>query len=244
MSAPSPSPGWQAARPSRQGRPLQAKLVQSDDRTVAVQFSYPPEKFKLSTTAKSDPKPSTANTSEAGGAQTAPGQPQRVTSEVVAWGELALTVEPLYLIGQGKSVMADIRTLLKWTNSGKKLPTLLFSIGSEAANTYRVTVKSVTINVERYDPSGDPIRANVSLTMLVLPAWLEATNPSSRGESGSSVRPLVDGESMCRVAELAYGHPRYWRQVAEANDLDDPLKVLPGRSIYLPPPDRVQGQSR
>lgn len=220
---------------------VQATLSESPARLV--RFSFPPDKLKLSITAKTMSKPPVATTGSGASTTTY----VRTGDDIVAWGELSLTADPIYLVGTGGEVNTAMSLVLEWADAfkSKANPTaqtvLKFQLGSGsgAFDRYQVTLKSVTASIERYDPAGLPVRVSFGLTMLLTREEEKGTNPSSRGESGSSVHQIVDGESICGVAETTYGHPRYWRQVAEANDIDDPLKARAGQPIYLPPPARV-----
>ena len=45
---------------------------------------------------------------------------------------------------------------------------------------------------------------------------------------------VKDGQTLASIAAVEYGDPRAWRIIAEANDMDDPLAVDPGRTLILP----------
>lgn len=42
------------------------------------------------------------------------------------------------------------------------------------------------------------------------------------------------GQTLASIAALEYRDPRYWRQIAEANGIDDPLALQPGTTLLLP----------
>jgi nucleoid-associated protein YgaU len=50
------------------------------------------------------------------------------------------------------------------------------------------------------------------------------------------------GQTLANIAAREYGDPRAWRAIAEANGLDDPLALVPGRRLLLPA--RRAGASR
>lgn len=228
---------------------VQATL--SESRAKSVKFSFPPDKLKLSITAKTKSKPGAAK-DEAGTGAPNTTTYVRTGDDIVAWGELSLTVDPIYLVGTGAEVNTALNLVLGWadafrtdTNS-RGLTLLKFQLGSGSGmfDDYQAALKAVTANIERYDQAGLPVRVSFGLTMLLAREPKKGTNPSSRGESGSSVHRIVDGDSICGVAETTYGHPRYWREVAEANDIDDPLRPRAGQQLYLPPPTRILGVPR
>jgi nucleoid-associated protein YgaU len=122
-----------------------------------------------------------------------------------------------------------------------KLPVLLFSwgVGGVLGISYKVTLEEVSITYERFNSAGIPIFATASLTMKEYSEPLPYTNPSSGGLPGRTRYVVTAGENVVRIANQAYGTPTAWRAVAEANDLDDPLRVRPGTVLYLPGPGEL-----
>jgi hypothetical protein len=45
---------------------------------------------------------------------------------------------------------------------------------------------------------------------------------------------VLEGESLATIAYREYGDPGLWRQVAEANRIDDPFRVRAGHRVLLP----------
>lgn len=43
------------------------------------------------------------------------------------------------------------------------------------------------------------------------------------------------GDTLATIAAAEYGNPRQWQLIAEANALDDPLRLEPGMQLLLPP---------
>ena len=43
------------------------------------------------------------------------------------------------------------------------------------------------------------------------------------------------GQSLATIAAQEYGNPRAWRVIAQANGIDDPLGLVPGMRLLLPP---------
>ena len=56
--------------------------------------------------------------------------------------------------------------------------------------------------------------------------------------SKTTVRPIRASDRLPAIAAEVYGDPRLWRSIAEANDIDDPLRFpMPqdvGRVILVP----------
>jgi nucleoid-associated protein YgaU len=100
-----------------------------------------------------------------------------------------------------------------------------------------VTVKDVNITYTKFGSDGVPLAATVTkITLQCYGPNRPGTNPTSGGLPGRSSHVLVSGESLVGLANSTYGSPRAWRALAEANGLDDPLRLAPGHPIYLPSP--------
>lgn len=103
---------------------------------------------------------------------------------------------------------------------------------------YTVQLKTVTAKYTRFHSSGIPIRASVDLVMNVKPSLLGSipTNPTSGGQPGRSTHLVRHGESLQSIAHHHYGRPGLWRKIAEINGINDPARVRPGTTVYLPGP--------
>jgi hypothetical protein len=102
-------------------------------------------------------------------------------------------------------------------------------------------LEDVSIDYNRFDFMGNSIRAKVTCTFHEAPNTLLSmlTNPTSGGVPGRRTHVLTEGETLPALAAATYGRPQAWREIAEANGIDDPLRVRPGRRVALPPPAEV-----
>ena len=127
-----------------------------------------------------------------------------------------------------------------------RLPVLLFSWGIHGprGSNLPVTLEKVTVEYQRFDPLGIPVWAKFSLTLVEYTAPKPRTNPTSGGVPGRATHTLSQGENVVQIANRAYGSPNAWRAVAEANGIDDPLRVRPGRTLSLPPAEAVDAAVR
>jgi hypothetical protein len=126
-------------------------------------------------------------------------------------------------------------------NLAAKKPVLWFQWGAQLL---RCVLDQVNVTYERFDSSGSPTRANVNFTVVeetnifgLLP-----TNPSSGGLPGRQRRVVSASENLQTITTGAYGSPRLWREVADANGIDDPFRVRPGDTIYLPNANEIVGR--
>jgi nucleoid-associated protein YgaU len=118
-------------------------------------------------------------------------------------------------------------------------PTVTFQWGPFM---YDVLVQNVNVKYIRFAPSGMPIRAELTIRLQEQPSLLGLlnTNPTSGGLTGRRAHTVTDGESLPGIATTQYGNPSRWREIAEINDIDDPLRTRSGDRVYLPNPDELR----
>ncbi|RZU51561.1 LysM domain-containing protein [Krasilnikovia cinnamomea] len=118
-------------------------------------------------------------------------------------------------------------------------PKVIFQWGP--AFLIEANISGVTARYTRFGPDGTPVRAEVDIRLQQQPSLLSllATNPTSAGLPGRKAHTVTAGDSLARIATDQYGSPGRWRQLAEANGIDDPLRVRPGDRVYLPNPQEL-----
>jgi hypothetical protein len=144
------------------------------------------------------------------------------------------------LLGAAVSVAASALGF-KFQKSAR--PPLLMLQWGDPARGFLIqgVITSLSIDYKRFDAIGNPNLARVTCGFQEAPNSLLnlLTNPTSGGVPGRRGHVMTQGETLASVATTAYGRPQAWRDVAEANGIDDPLRVLPGRRVYLPPADEI-----
>lgn len=93
-----------------------------------------------------------------------------------------------------------------------------------------------------FQDDGTPVRARVTLCFkeyIPVAAQLSATPRASPDRL--KVHTLKRGESLWQLAYEAYGDPRYWKVIAEKNNIDTPRRLTPGNVIVIPPLERKTG---
>ena len=63
--------------------------------------------------------------------------------------------------------------------------------------------------------------------------------PDLGGAFRRRVHTVVAGDSLPSIAWREYGDPTVWRIVAQANDIDDPLRLRAGTTLLLPAADEI-----
>lgn len=114
----------------------------------------------------------------------------------------------------------------------KRPPILTFRFGPFS---FEGVVKSLSVQYTLFEPDGEPIRADVRLSLM---QWdqepREGQNPTTRSEGGLGAHVLREGDSLASLAYRYYGDATRWRAIAEENGIDDPLLLRGGRTLNVP----------
>ena len=119
-------------------------------------------------------------------------------------------------------------------------PFITFTWGTDT--TFKSVCTSLTVAYKLFRPNGDPIRADVKMTLKQAePASTASstganrgTNPTTRANAGHGVHTVKDGDSLPSIAYDAYGDATTWRAIADANGIENPLHLKRGRALSLP----------
>ncbi len=193
-----------------------------------VTFMYNPKEFSYTKSASWERKP-------AKGAKKAP------PLEFKGVQPSALSVE-VFLDGyeSGKDISPEIEMLTKCcqplpdtiTSKKPSPPWVIFGWGSKVHLT--AYVKSVVVKCTMFDQAGVPLRAVCTVSMEEIASDAEPQNPTSGAKSSTRSYQLVAGDSLPSVAYREYGRADEWRTLAEANNVDDPLRLPPGTRLLIP----------
>lgn len=83
--------------------------------------------------------------------------------------------------------------------------------------------------------NGTPVRAKLSCSFKEWRTNYDDLNAQKAKSSDvAKVWTVRRGESLASIAAEEYLDPKQWRVIAAANDIDDPLQLVPGRSLVLP----------
>jgi nucleoid-associated protein YgaU len=93
---------------------------------------------------------------------------------------------------------------------------------------------SLSITYKLFQPNGDPLRADVKLTLKQAAAIQPGQNPTTRASAGYGVHRVRDGDTLPSISYAAYGDATKWRLIAEANRVDNPLHLRRGTALSVP----------
>lgn len=139
-------------------------------------------------------------------------------------------------------VTPKINTLLEWQRpTAKSLkedkpapPLVSFKWGNKQLDDFKGLITQLNITYTVFRKNGTPVQAKVDVTIEGDIEIKKGSNPTSHAIDSRRIHTTVDGDSLQSVAYLELGRPQYWRALAKLNDIDDPLRVAPGRALLIP----------
>jgi hypothetical protein len=141
-------------------------------------------------------------------------------------------------------MMEVSETFASSKNSGRP-PMVTFAWGGNLS--FRAVAKSLSIQYTMFRPDGLPIRAQASVTLVQVEAAVGKSrgegkkspqNPTTRAIAGLGSHVVRDGDTLQSIAHASYGDPTQWRPIAEANHIDDPMRLRRGAALSIPRIDR------
>lgn len=216
-----------------------------------VPFDFNPTKIVITRSASSTSHPASG---------TGTGSPTGSGGAII-WKSDPPSISIADIIFEGLTTKLRCDTLLNWQSppaiSPKAIqnqatgnpvdsqpPTLTFQWGPPLVGfMYDVKLTSTTISYERFNPTGIPVRAKVSLKMVQQVSMFSnlPTNPTSGGLPGRHTHVVKSGDSLQSIATAFYGRPQAWRQIADINGINDPARLRPGTTVYLPNAGELNG---
>lgn len=101
-------------------------------------------------------------------------------------------------------------------------------------------VASVSAKYTLFTPGGTPIRAVCTVAMEEISGEQQGQNPTSGALAARDIHVVVAGDTLHSVAYRAYGRAGLWREIAEANEIDDPMRLRPGTTLFVPALEEIE----
>jgi nucleoid-associated protein YgaU len=95
-------------------------------------------------------------------------------------------------------------------------------------------VTTVSVRYTLFTPGGLPVRAVCTISLEEMGGEVGGQNPTSGSLSAHTAHTLEPGDSLAGLAHRSYGDPTRWRAIAEANGIDDPMRLPVGRPLLVP----------
>ncbi|WP_232519845.1 CIS tube protein [Actinosynnema pretiosum] len=113
-------------------------------------------------------------------------------------------------------------------------PWVRFEWGTAKSVSFDGVLSSLSVDYSLFDVDGTPLRATCSLSIEEAGVDPPGQNPTSGTEEASRTHRVVVGDTLAQLAFREYGDPTAWRVIAEANDIDDPMVLVPGTELLVP----------
>lgn len=240
-----------------------ARLAEVKDPGSSVEFMFAPEKIKISHSSDTDAVKKALGIPAKKPAGKSPTSSTSSSSVMVSTDGNPVTVDPgdtilsfNELILDGSRTQSNAQQLVNWTHprveskntAPMEVPLLTFTWGSFSLGApydpLCLVLTKVDVEYTRFTMLGIPTRATISLGCKVKVQAPGKQNPTSGGDPDRTGRRVTAGENIQGIARETYGDPRRWRQVAEINGVDDPLRVRAGDVLYLPGPAELGRPAR
>lgn len=95
-------------------------------------------------------------------------------------------------------------------------------------------VASVAAKYTLFTPGGIPVRAVCTVNLEEIAGEQSGQNPTSGALAARDEHLLIAGDTLQSLAYQAYGNAELWRVIADANDIDDPMRLRPGTRLLVP----------
>lgn len=113
-------------------------------------------------------------------------------------------------------------------------PWVRFEWGTARTTRFNAVVTNLSVDYALFDVDGMPLRATCSLTIEEASTGSAGQNPTSGAREARRTHEVVAGDSLPQLAWHEYGDATAWRVIAEANDIDDPMVLVPGTELLVP----------
>jgi nucleoid-associated protein YgaU len=125
-------------------------------------------------------------------------------------------------------------TMLSMLSLRPSTPWVFFQWGGFDTASFVGYVQSVTATYTLFNTSGVPIRAKADLTICEIPLAILGQNPTSGALEANRVHRVSGGDTLQSMAWREYGDATKWRTIAEANGIDDPMRLTVGQQLLIP----------
>ncbi|WP_329562256.1 CIS tube protein [Kitasatospora sp. NBC_01266] len=118
-------------------------------------------------------------------------------------------------------------------------PWIRLDWGTSKTTSFNGVLTGLSVTYTLFDVDGKPLRASCSLTIQEASVDPAGQNPTSGSPEARSTHRVIAGDSLPLLAWREYGDATVWRTIAEANDIDDPLVLVPGTELIVPGIDEL-----
>lgn len=113
-------------------------------------------------------------------------------------------------------------------------PWVRFEWGTARSVSFDGVLSSLSVDYALFDVDGKPLRATCALSIEEAGVNTPGQNPTSGSRTARRTHRVVAGDSLPQLAWREYGDATAWRVIAEANEIDDPMVLVPGTELLVP----------
>ena len=121
------------------------------------------------------------------------------------------------------------------THGEKHRPPICRLRWGSAERVFQGVIERLDQKFTMFMDDGTPVRATVTCTFK---EWRTNDDDFKRQQLQSSdvakLRVVKRGETLSNIAAEEYSNPGLWRPIAKENNIDDPLRIKPGRVLLIP----------
>jgi nucleoid-associated protein YgaU len=141
--------------------------------------------------------------------------------------------------GSVEQRLSQLADLLEIDNDAHAPPIVRFVWGKLS---FKAIIEKLSRKIAMFQPDGRAARATANVSFKEYKTLSElTTKPRLQSADKSKRRVLVGHDSLWMLASREYDNPTEWREIARANDLDDPRDIVPGQWVTVPPLERKHG---
>ena len=208
----------------------------------SIEFFLPPASMKIKKAASWEVTDSTSS-EQSGPLEWNGPQPMKIEFEFMMKSEGA-SLRRTGALGYGtqRSVMAELKKMLmlveNYNNSfwsTATTPPLVMLLWGSFISPLSV-VSEFSSQIVRFNSDGDPTKAVGSIEVTQYPTSTGLTNPTSGGLAPELTETVLDTDTLAHISYRTYQHPKHWRDIADHNKIDDPMRIPAGRKVLLPSP--------
>ncbi len=101
---------------------------------------------------------------------------------------------------------------------------------------FRAVIERLTQRFTMFREDGVPVRATLNVTFKEYKTIEEQiSDRPTESSDWTKQRVLTEGDRLDLIAAIEYGDSGVWREIAAANDIDNPRLLEFGREVRLPP---------
>jgi hypothetical protein len=117
-----------------------------------------------------------------------------------------------------------------------------FTLSWGTFQSFDAVCKQLSVTFLLFRADGTPTRAKATLSLMQVHKDVRSgggtpaasTNPTSRATHDQRSHVVREGDSLPSIAFAQLGDPTLWREIAEANGIDDPLRLRAGQTLTIP----------